>query len=221
MQRRGTVGAFNKWAVQVGDNSYSFNAILPYFQRSANFTPPNTSQRPPNATATYNASDWSPTGGPLLVSYSSWVNPVSSWLGLAFKELGLKELPSLLSGNLLGWSWLSVTLDPVAQTRSSSETSFLREALEKTTNLMVYKSTLVKKILFTNGTAVGVVVDSGGLAYNISAKKEVVLSAGVVSATLLLSGVRGCLSSSSSDAIAANVDGFRGWPETEAGEFGN
>ncbi|KAL8722841.1 MAG: hypothetical protein Q9225_000728 [Loekoesia sp. 1 TL-2023] len=170
-QIRGTVGAFDKWADQVGDASYSFNNFLSYFQRSVHFTPPDAAQRPSNATARYNASDWSSNGGPLQVGYSSWVNPVSSWLGLAFKELGLRELPSLLSGTLLGWSWLSVTLDTATQTRSSSQ-AFLNEALEETTNLVVYKSTLVKKIIFDSGAAAGVIVDSGGAIYNISARKE-------------------------------------------------
>lgn len=183
--KSGTRGAFDKWAEQVGDESYRFNNILPYFQRSAKFTPPDATQRLQNSTAQYNVSDWSPTGGPVQVGYSSWVNPVSSWLGLAFKELGLNELPSLLSGALIGWSWLSVELDPVTQTRSSSS-AFLREALKDTTNLVVYKSTLAKKIWFENGSAAGVIVDSGGVTYNISARREVVLSAGVVRPVHLL-----------------------------------
>ncbi|KAL9003527.1 MAG: hypothetical protein Q9188_003613 [Gyalolechia gomerana] len=189
-QIRGTTGAFDKWAEQVGDLSYSFNRLLPYFQRSANFTPPDAAQRLRNATAQYNASDWSPTGGPLQVGYSSWANPVSSWLGLAFGELGLRELPSLLSGTLLGWSWLSVTLDTVTQTRSSSE-AFLKDALESTSNLIMYKSTLAKKIIFENRVAAGVIVDSGGATYNITARKEVILSAGVMRSPqmLMVSGV--------------------------------
>lgn len=176
----GTIGTFDKWAEQVGDDSYKFSNFLPYFQRSARFHPPDTGRRPSNATARYNASDWDSSGGPLQVGYSSWVNPVSSWLGLAFKELGLRELPSLLSGTLLGWSWLSVTLDPATQTRSSSE-SFLRVAIEENSNLVVYKSTIAKKIVFEDCSAKSVIVDSGGAIYNISANKEIVLSAGVVS----------------------------------------
>lgn len=180
-RRSGTIGAFDKWAEQVGDASYKFSSLLPYFQRSANFTPPDNEQRPHNATAQYNASDWSPSGGPVQVGYSSWVNPVSSWLGLAFNEIGLKQLPSLLSGTLLGWSWLSVELDSLTQTRSSSE-ALLREALVETTNLVAYKSTLAKQIVVEDGVATGVIVDSGGITYNITAGKEVILSAGVVCA---------------------------------------
>ncbi|KAI4157806.1 MAG: hypothetical protein LQ342_008001 [Letrouitia transgressa] len=186
----GTIGTFDKWAEQVGDDSYKFSNFLPYFQRSARFHPPDTGRRPSNATARYNASDWDSSGGPLQVGYSSWVNPVSSWLGLAFKELGLRELPSLLSGTLLGWSWLSVTLDPATQTRSSSE-SFLRVAIEENSNLVVYKSTIAKKIVFEDCSAKSVIVDSGGAIYNISANKEIVLSAGVMRSPqmLMVSGI--------------------------------
>ena len=67
--------------------------------------------------------------------------------------------------------------------RSSSE-AFLREALENSMNLVVYKSTLAKKIIFNDKVATGIIVNSGGLMYNISARKEVVLSAGVVSSFL-------------------------------------
>lgn len=200
----------------MGDESYKYRNFLPYFQRSANFTPSDAAQRPQNATAQYNASDWSPTGGPLQVGYSEWVNPVSSWLGLAFQELGLKELPSLLSGTLIGWSWLTLTLDPVTQTRSSSEV-FLIEALKETVNLLVYKSTLVKKINFENGSAIGVTVDSGGVTYNISARKEVILSAGVVCAVCSTLAMTECSLYCRLDAIAADAHGIRYRAERDAG----
>ena len=156
--------------------------MLPYFQKSFAFNPPNQEKRPQNASASYDASDWSANGGPVQVGYSSWTNPISSWLGLAFEELGLRQLPSLLHGSLIGWSWLSQTLDPATQTRSSSE-AFLWEALQETSNLIIYKSSLAKKILFDGLSAVGVIVESGGVSYTLDAKQEVILSAGVVRTT--------------------------------------
>jgi choline dehydrogenase-like flavoprotein len=177
--QRGTLGCFDKWVAEVSDDSYSYNNMLPYFRKSAHFHPPDNSQRPQNATAKYNSSDWSPSGGPTQVGYSSWVNPISSWLGLGLQELGIQELSSLLSGNLLGWAYMALRLDPATQTRSSSE-AFLQDAFQKTSNLVIYKSTLAKRIIFENVEARGVVVDSGGISYNITASKEVILSAGVV-----------------------------------------
>ncbi|KAI9776010.1 MAG: hypothetical protein M1816_005646 [Peltula sp. TS41687] len=190
--RCGTTGCYEKWAEQVGDEGYRFGNLLPYFQRSASFHPPDPTGpgRSENAAVQYNASDWNPSGGPVQVGYPSWVNPVSSWLGRSFTELGLQELSSFLSGTLLGWSWIAMTLDPVTQTRSSSE-AFLREAFMKTTNLVIYPSTLAKKIIFENEFATGVIVDSGGVTYNITANVEVILSAGVIRSPqmLMVSGI--------------------------------
>ncbi|KAL9042703.1 MAG: hypothetical protein Q9180_000405 [Flavoplaca navasiana] len=178
-QVRGSRGAFDRWADEVEDKTYRFDNFLPYFQRSAQFTPPDNHQRHGNATVQFNASDWSPKGGPMHVGYSSWVNPMSSWLIAAFRDLGLKDLPSLLSGNLLGWSWLAVNIDPSTQTRSSS-TDFLTEAFLENSNLVVYKNTLAKRIMFEDYRATAVKVTAGAATFEIKARKEVILSAGVV-----------------------------------------
>ncbi len=180
MSERGTIGCFDKWAEEVGDDSYKYKDFLPYFQKTYRFTPPDNTARRDNSSASYNVSDWDESGGPLKVGYASWVNPISSWLGLGFQELGLETLASLTSGTLLGWSWLSESLDPTTQVRSSSA-EFFREAIRESSNLLLYKSTLAKRIIFEDATAKGVVVDSGGVTYNITANKEVILSAGVVS----------------------------------------
>ncbi|KAL8788586.1 MAG: hypothetical protein Q9195_007230 [Heterodermia aff. obscurata] len=175
-QIRGTRGTFDKWAEQVGDDSYRFDQILPFFKRSASFHP-QAEDNANNVTIPYNSSDWDPAGGPVQVSYPAWINPVSSWLSLAFTEIGLEPLKSFMSGALLGWSWLAMELDPVTQTRSSSE-AFLRKSFAKDINLILYKNTLTKRIVFAGKTATSVTVDSGGLLYNISAREEIILAAG-------------------------------------------
>lgn len=175
------MGAFQKWADEVGDQSYTFDNLLPFFKRSVHFTPPGNATRPANVTLPYDARYFSPTGGPLQVSFPRYFNAITSWLGDAFSELGFHRLPAFSDGRLFGWSYFTYTVDPASQTRSSSETSFLREALRRTTNLNFYKSSLVKKVLLENcTTATGVVVDTAGVEYTISARKEVILSAGAV-----------------------------------------
>ena len=90
-------------------------------------------------------------------------------------------MPGFVNGNLLGYSYIAQT-STTDQVRSSSESSFLREALEKTTNLQIYKSTTATKILFdSNKQAIGVEADTGGFTYQIKAGKEVIVSAGTVS----------------------------------------
>ena len=115
------------------------------------------------------------------MGYPSWVNGISSWVAQSLVYLNITELPGLTSGNLLGWSYVAETLDTQTQTRSSSETSYLREALAETTNLQIYKTTTAKEILFdASKRATGLRVNSGGFEYEINASKEVIVSAGAV-----------------------------------------
>lgn len=95
--------------------------------------------------------------------------------------MGFRKLPGFFDGRLFGWSYFAYSLDPTSQTRSSSETSFLRDALSHTTNLNFYKSTLAKKIILENcKVATGVLVNTAGVEYKLYARREVILSAGAV-----------------------------------------
>ena len=150
--------------------------------KSAQFHPPNETTRLTNSSSLYDQSVFSATGGPLQVGYPAWVNSISSWIGLGLNALGLKELPALSDGNIFGWGYTAFTIDPRSQTRSSSEASYLREALTETTNLLIFKNTMAKTVIFdSDKRAVGVAVDSGGLVYQVNATQEVILSAGAVS----------------------------------------
>jgi choline dehydrogenase-like flavoprotein len=98
---------------------------------------------------------------------------------LALAEIGLKELPDFVSGNLYGYQYASHTIDGQSQTRSSSETGYLRWIMSKNSQLQVYKTTLAKKINFdAKKKATDVLVETAGVQYNILARKEVILSAG-------------------------------------------
>lgn len=70
------------------------------------------------------------------MSSPNYADAMSSWFAKALAELGLKPLAGLTSGKLFGYSYVLLTLDPATQTRSCSETSYLREAIEQTTNLI-------------------------------------------------------------------------------------
>ncbi|KAI9712254.1 MAG: hypothetical protein M1828_001697 [Chrysothrix sp. TS-e1954] len=183
---RSATGAYQKWAHQVGDESYTLPNLDQYFKRSMHFFPPVSSLRPKNATVTFPESELESGTGPLSIAYPYWVNTISSFFADALSTLGLERVLSFADGNLLGYSYIPHTLTP-DQVRSSSETSYLREAFERTLNLDVYKSTLAKRILFDDKKqATAVEVSTGGFTYQINATKEVIVSAGAFRSPQLL-----------------------------------
>lgn len=191
--QRPTVQSLQIWADQVGDQSYTFNNFLPYFKKSIKFTPPNTSKRAANASAKYSAAAFDATGGPHSVSYANYAQPFSSYMQGALQEIGVADTQDFNSGKLLGCQYCSSTINPTAETRESSQTSFLNLAASRS-NLKIYDTTLAKRIQFDNNkTATGVIVSSTGIAtqYILSAKKEVIVSAGAFQSPqlLMVSGV--------------------------------
>lgn len=114
---RPTVGSLQAWADAVNDSSYTWNSMLPYFEKSINYNNPNQSIRAPNASVPY-ISPANQSTGPLQVSFPNWAAPISSWAQLAFCELGIPDVHSLIEGALLGSQYSPLTLNPADQTSS-------------------------------------------------------------------------------------------------------
>ncbi|KAF2131229.1 GMC oxidoreductase [Dothidotthia symphoricarpi CBS 119687] len=181
---RGTVGSYQRWADLVGDQSFTFDRILPYFKRTATLTPPNLKKRnAPNATVLYDPKAFDNSlNGPVQISWANWVDPAQSWFARALQAVGMTLSPNgLSSGKVDGGAWVPTTIDPKDATRSSSKTSYLQSALQnKRARIAVYLRSQASKIIFDKKKrATGVAVSFGGLDFVISAKKEVILSAGV------------------------------------------
>ncbi|CAO2649968.1 Nn.00g012600.m01.CDS01 [Neocucurbitaria sp. VM-36] len=193
---RGTVGSYQRWADLVGDHDYTFEKLLPYFKKSATITPPNLQKRnAPNATVTYDSTAFENSlHGPLQVSWANWVDPTQSWLARSLQAIG-QAVSSLgfSSGKLDGGAWVPTTIDPRNATRSTSKSSYLNFASERnSTRLTVYVRSQASKVLFDKWKkAKRVVVSTGTQERVISARKEIVLSAGVFHSPqlLMLSGI--------------------------------
>ncbi|KAL8752005.1 MAG: hypothetical protein Q9184_005876, partial [Pyrenodesmia sp. 2 TL-2023] len=190
---QGSAGSYQQWAEQVGDDDYLFDNFLPYFQRSANLTIPNLEKRiPTNGTVGFDPTAFNNSiGGPLQVSWANWANPIGSWGQIALATAGIPPINGFNSGKLIGSTWVSQTLNPANQHRSSSKTSYLDEAINKT-SIVVYTHTLATRVLFdANKTATGVSVQTAGLPYTFHARREIILSAGVFQSPqlLMLSGI--------------------------------
>ncbi|RMX71356.1 hypothetical protein D0869_15718 [Hortaea werneckii] len=184
---RGSKGSYDYWAELVGDESYKWDNILPFFKRSMQFNPPNVGARGENATPSYDLGAYSADGGPLQVSYPNFAMPFGVYGLEAFKAAGLPQANGFSNGDLHGVDHNPFTIDPMSQLRSSSESTFLDHAVNAGSPLTVYPMTQAMRILFNNDTrATGIHAHSSGMDWNIHARKEVILSAGVMHSPQLL-----------------------------------
>lgn len=181
---RSTVGAHDHWADLVGDDFWSWDNVYPFYKKSVNFSPPDFTRIESNLNITYDESAYESTGGPLHVSYGNFQGPYGPPLAEALEGQGLDNIQGFSSGKLIGYGTIAAAVDPRTATRSSSETSFLQAAAGGT-GLKIYPNTLAKRVVFDGTKATGVEVKANSLtqdfSYTLSARKEVIVSAGVVS----------------------------------------
>ncbi|KAF4552256.1 GMC oxidoreductase-like protein 12 [Elsinoe fawcettii] len=180
-------GSMQQWADQVGDSSFTWDAMQPYFRKSAKLTPPNTTKRAANATTKFRAEAFDSAGTPLSVSYANYAGPFSSWIEKGFSAIGMPVAEDFNSGELNGHQYCSSTINPDKQQRDSSQTSFL-QATTGRSNLKVYTGTTAKKIIFDSSKkATGIDVTTVGFSnYRLNARREIILSAGAFQSPQLL-----------------------------------
>lgn len=182
----------NQWADQVGDQSYSFTNIFPFFKKSVHYTPPSIQYK--NSSNVQDNSGFVSTGGPLQVSFGKWEDPFGTWAQKAFQAVGQAAIKGFQVGQLIGSAYIPFTEDPITAHRSSSESSFLESTKSTQVNLVVYNNTLAQKIVFqgSDNCATGVTVSSygtngpNGAPYTLHARKEVIVSAGAFQSPQLL-----------------------------------
>lgn len=182
MYHRPSIGSLQAWADHVGDQSWNWENMKQYYERSMTFLTNVASRTAVNGSTVYDASAYGPSGSnsqPLQVSYPNYINPLSQFAAAAFSSIGLKEVPGFASGILDGFGWWQFTIDGQTGLRSSAESSFLAEAFGRP-GLTTYINAQARNIIFENGTAVAVNVTNYAMRpFTISARKEVIVSAGV------------------------------------------
>ncbi|KAJ5154272.1 Glucose-methanol-choline oxidoreductase [Penicillium coprophilum] len=201
LYQRPTLESMQRWADEVDDQSYTFECLLPYFKKSVRYTPPNQALHS-NSSNSQTPDAFSPSGGPLEVSFSNAVNAFATWCQKAFIALGMEQIDGFNSGGLLGSAFATFTIDPRNAHRSSSESSFLQTVLNKGVGPIVYKNTMARKILFNgdNTRATGVQVSTAGtfgtgsVNFTLHARAQVILSAGAFQSPqlLMVSGIGPC-----------------------------
>ncbi|KAK1580092.1 oxidoreductase [Colletotrichum navitas] len=192
---RSTAGAHDLWAEDVKDDYWSWDNVFPFYKKSCDFTPPDYTKINPKLNISYDPAAFDDAGGPLQVSYGNYVHPSMVGLGESMEAQGLEHIPGFNSGKLLGYGAITSAVDRITATRSSSETSFLQAGAKKA-GLKIYPNAMAKRILFDGDKkATGVVVEGNSKIHTVqwvlSAKKEVILTAGVWRSPqlLMVSGV--------------------------------
>ncbi|CAO1597621.1 hypothetical protein XANCAGTX0491_001428 [Xanthoria calcicola] len=187
---RPTIGSMQMWADAVQDDDWTWDNVLPFYKKSVNFTAPDYTKINPQFDIQYNESVLTPPGGPLQISYGNHMFDYGLALQDGFEKIGIGAINGTNAGNLIGYGPQTGTLNPVGATRDSSKTSFLETAM-RNTNIKIYQTTTAKRILFDdNKKAIGLVVEMQGIhptaQYTLSARREVIVSAGAFHSPQLL-----------------------------------
>ena len=180
---RQTIGSADLWAKEVGDESYTFANLLPFYKKGVHYTPPSLSFS--NSSNTQDPSAFSTTGGPLQVSFGGYNDPFATWVQQGLQKVGQEATDGFQSGRLIGSAYYPSTIEPIKATRSSSQSSYLESVLNFT-SLKIYNNTIAHKILFEGRIAKAAKVSSKGIHYVLHARKEIVVSAGAFQSPQLL-----------------------------------
>ncbi|KAF9812199.1 hypothetical protein SFRURICE_001119 [Spodoptera frugiperda] len=177
---RGQPSDYDSWAEVTEDDSWKWENVLPYFVKSVKTNDPQILR---SAAKNYYGTD-----GLLEVTKDNRER-INNFLD-SFRELGNDLVPDFNEDHPLGFSAQTFTM--AGRSRQSTAYAFLSSAKNRR-NLHVLKNTLVTKILFDeNKKAVGVeILTEDRKTMILKAKKEVIVSAGVMNTPklLMLSGV--------------------------------
>lgn len=129
------------------------------------------------------------TSGPLQITTSPYRSPVLDAVIGACAEAGLPVLDDINTPGTEGVGYTQSTIDRSGR-RASAFSAFIKPVARRP-NLTVVAGSEVKRVEFDGTRAVGVVCEEGGREVVHKARREVILSAGVLSSPkiLQLSGV--------------------------------
>ncbi|MDA5558400.1 GMC family oxidoreductase [Shimia sp. MMG029] len=171
---RGQPQDYDGWA-QLGCTGWSWEDVLPYFQRSERWEGPDHS-------------GLRGTSGPLSVQNSRLTRDVvDRWIDAA-EAAGYQRNPDYNGADQEGVGYFQLTMR--GGRRCSSAVAYLGPARHRH-NLEILTNAQTEKVLLANGRATGVRVRINGEPTTITALGEVILSAGAIGSPhiLMLSGI--------------------------------
>ncbi len=166
---RGAPSDFDHWA-QRGNQGWGYADVLPMFKRLEDWTGRDDDDRRGR-------------GGKLKVRQGDWTHPLCEAFLDGAETLGIPRNPDYNGARQLGAAYSQRTID--GGRRQSAAKSFLRPAM-KQKNLSVRTSAHATGVIFDGKRAVGIKYQQGGQTKEVRARREVILSGGVVNSPQLL-----------------------------------
>jgi len=170
---RGHKADYDHWESQ-GNAGWGYEDVLPYFRKSENYE--------------RGGDGFHGTGGPLNVTRRADISPINSNFLEATRELQIPQTEDFNGANQEGAGIYDVTQK--RGVRWSTAKAFLEPAMERE-NLEVVTGALVEKVIVDSGRATGVQLRTKAGTRTVSAREEVIVSAGAFGSPhiLLLSGI--------------------------------
>jgi choline dehydrogenase-like flavoprotein len=170
---RGQKADYDAWDA-AGNDGWSYDDVLPAFKAVENYAGPDT--------------PWHGKGGELDVQKPKSWNPISTAIIDAAAQAGHHRNDDFAGERQAGFG--RYDLNQRNGTRLSSARAFLHPALDRP-NLAVLPETMVRRILFDRGRAVGLEIEKDGARSTIMAQREIILCAGATNSPqlLMLSGI--------------------------------
>ena len=170
---RGQKADYDAW-VDAGNVGWSYADVLPAFKAVENYAGPDKA--------------WHGKGGELDVQKPKSWNPIATAIVDAAAQAGHHRNEDFAGERQDGFG--RYDLNQRNGTRLSSARAFLHPALGRA-NLTVLDETMVRRILFDRGRAVGLEIEKNGARRTVSARREIILCAGATNSPqlLMLSGI--------------------------------
>lgn len=165
---RGSTAVYDAWGAEPGLEDWSAEGVLPYFKRQESWED--------------GADDWRGSGGPVRVQRCRYEDPLVDAFGAAGgREFGWTEDYNGAVRDGFGRLQMSIRRG----IRASTSNAYLRPVTYRR-SLTVRTGTMLREITFDKDRAAGVVVTGRSGEERLSARREVILSAGVINTPKIL-----------------------------------
>ena len=175
----------------LGNAGWDWNALAPYYRKFQTYVPPSEYSRT-SLTVDYVDETIQGTSGPIKSSYPRFVGPLASAWPRTFQNLGWKVTGDPISGTSLGGFNGPYAVNPNGRERSHAGNEYYTPVSDRKNLHLVTKAMVEKLVIETSpsmsekASVRAVSFVQNGKQHTVSAKKEVVLAAGVFQSPQLL-----------------------------------